>query len=373
MREQVEAQKHAHEQWMRRAIDFARKGEGLTRPNPPVGAVIVRDGRVVGEGCHRKAGGPHAEIEALRSAKGKSLAGSTLYVTLEPCSTWGRTAPCTDAIRASGIRTVVIGTRDPNPAHCGRGIRLLRRCGIRVVEHVCEAEARELIEPFASWVIKKRPLVTLKLGMSLDGRIADCDGCSRWITGPLSRSRVQELRRRVDGILVGRGTVRVDDPSLLPRPARGRRPLRIVVATGGGIPPNSQVLTDRYADRTIVAVGKRCPQRTVERLELTGAQVLKLRVENGRVSLIDLLKRLGEMGLLHVECEGGGVLAEALIRVGLVDHYALFVAPTIIGGERAKGAVDGRGWSLLEAPRVEICSVERVGRDLLIHARPRKG
>ena len=204
-----------HEFWMQRALRLARRGEGLTRPNPPVGAVAVKSGKIVGEGYHRRAGGPHAEVVALSKA-GTKARGCTLYVTLEPCCTWGRTPPCTDLILSSGVRRVVVSVRDPNPRHSGRGLTLLRRKGIRVIEGVCAEEGMKLIAPFAKWIRRGLPYVTLKLGMSVDGKIADRKGRSRWITGPEARNKVHELRRRVDGILVGGGTVRNDDPSPAP-------------------------------------------------------------------------------------------------------------------------------------------------------------
>jgi diaminohydroxyphosphoribosylaminopyrimidine deaminase/5-amino-6-(5-phosphoribosylamino)uracil reductase len=255
-----------HEFWMKHALRLARRGEGLTSPNPPVGAVAVKNGKVVGEGYHRRAGGPHAEVVALSKA-GTNARGCTLYVTLEPCSTWGRTPPCTNLILSSGVRKVVVSVHDPNPRHSGRGLTMLRRKGVSVVEGVCVDEGMTLIAPFTKWISRGVPYVTLKLGMSVDGKIADRSGRSRWITGPEARKKVHELRRRVDGILVGGGTVRNDNPSLLPRPDHGRRPWRIAVARNGRIPGSSKLLADAAVKQTLIVVSNRCPAKSVDRLK----------------------------------------------------------------------------------------------------------
>ncbi|MFH0907703.1 MAG: bifunctional diaminohydroxyphosphoribosylaminopyrimidine deaminase/5-amino-6-(5-phosphoribosylamino)uracil reductase RibD [bacterium] len=329
------------EKWMARALVLARKGEGLTRPNPPVGAVAVKAGKVVGAGWHRRAGTDHAEVLALRQAGAKAR-GATLYVTLEPCSTWGKTPPCVDAVVEAGIARVVVAIRDPNPAHEGRGLAMLRRKGIVVVENVLQEEAAELIEPFAKWITTGHPYVTLKLAMSFDGKIADRNGTSRWISGKASQKKVHELRRRADAIMVGAGTVRADDPQLLPRPGRGRKPFRVIV---GRIPRTARVLRDEHAARTIVAAP-----------------------DGGRISLSRLMKQLGKRGLLHVLCEGGGELAASLIKAGLVDEYFFFIAPKFMGGRKAVSALGGTGWLLKDAPGVRFVSGESVGPDLLVRA-----
>ena len=349
---------------------MARRAEGLTRPNPPVGAVVVRAGRVVGEGYHRKAGGPHAEVVALRQAEARAR-GGTLYVTLEPCCTWGRTPPCTEAILKAGVSKVVVAARDPNPAHAGRGLRLLRKGGVKIIEGILEAEACELIAPFARWILTRRPYVTLKMGMTLDGRIADETGASRWITGPVARRKVQALRRRVDGILVGTRTLLKDNPSLQPVPARGRKPWRIVLAPKGDVPLKAKVLTDGCAGRTLVVVAKKCPENRARAIVATGARVLRISDRGGRIKLAALLDELGRMGLLHVLCEGGGELAAALIANGLVDEYLFFVSPSILGGGAA-AVVGGPGWRMDNRPHVRFISFEVCGPDLLIRARPER-
>jgi len=354
--------------WMRRALALARRGEGLTRPNPPVGAVLVARGKKLGEGFHRFAGGPHAEIVALLDA-GKPARGATLYVTLEPCSTWGRTPPCTDAILAAGIARVVVGATDPNPKHAGRGLELLRSRGVAVTADICRAEAEDLIAPFAQHQRTGRPFVTLKLAQTLDGRIADARGASRWITSPGAREFVQALRRRADAILVGGETVRADDPSLWPRPDDGRCPMRVVVTASGRLPPRAQVLGDAHAGCTVVATtpaGARRLART-----RTAARILTLPAQGGKIDLSALLHKLGDCGVLHVLCEGGGRLAAGLLRAGLVDELQLFLAPKLLGGD-ATPAIGPAGWLLKNAPALEILDTTRIGPDVLLRAKVTK-
>lgn len=325
---------------MQRALELARLGEGLTRPNPPVGAVLVQNGKIISEGFHKKAGKDHAERACLKSAIG-NLQSAILYVTLEPCSTTGRTPPCTDLILERGIRRVVVGCLDPNPAHAGRGIRQLRRAGVEVITGVCRKEAEALIAPFAKRMLTGMPYVTLKLGITLDGRIADASGKSQWITGSQARKKVQELRRRADAILVGAGTVRADDPSLLPRPAKGRAPWRVIAGTN--IPKTAKVLTDEAAAQTLLMDGS---IKTV---------------------LADLAKR----DVMHVLCEGGGELAGSLIRAGQVDEFAIFMAPSLLGGEGFP-MVGKKGWALSEMPRLRFQTLEKIGDDVFIQAVPVK-
>ncbi|MEI8121953.1 MAG: bifunctional diaminohydroxyphosphoribosylaminopyrimidine deaminase/5-amino-6-(5-phosphoribosylamino)uracil reductase RibD [bacterium] len=354
--------------WMTEAIRLARLGEGLTRPNPPVGAVIVRNGRCVGRGWHRKAGGSHAEVYALRQAVAKAE-GATLYVTLEPCSTWGRTPPCCEAIIKAGIKKVVVAVTDPNPRHSGKGFHVLRRAGIEVVSGIGADEARDLLAPFASSMIRKRPTVTLKLAESLDGRIADAAGRSKWITGSAARDIVQELRRRSDAVLVGAGTVMKDDPSLLPRPAKGRQPFRIIVDASGKLPATRRLFSDGASAQTILATTKRCSKSRQAEYAAKGVQVLVLPSAGQGVSLPSLMRTLHALGVMHVLCEGGGELAGSLLKANLVDEVVMFVAPMIIGGD-GKGSVGGKGWPLAKAPRLKIVETRMVGHDVMIRAKP---
>lgn len=351
------------ERWMQRALTLARRGEGLTRPNPPVGAVLVAHGKKIGEGFHRIAGGPHAEVVALLAA-GKKARGATLYVTLEPCSTWGRTPPCTDAILAAGVARVVVGAADPNPKHAGQGLALLRKRGMAVTVSVCCAEAEELIAPFAKVQRIGLPFVTLKLAQTLDGRIADATGASRWITSPASREYVQALRRRMDAIMVGAETVRADNPSLLPRHDKGRCPARVVVTASGHLPPRCRLLTDDHAGCTIIATTA-AGARRLARVK-TAAKIWALPARGGKLDLIALLK---QMGGLHVLCEGGGRLAGELLRAGLVDEMQVFIAPKLLGGD-ALAAICG-GWPLQHAPTLDITEIKQIGSDFLVRVKPR--
>ena len=353
--------------WMRLALALARRGEGLTRPNPPVGAVVVKNGRKIGQGWHKKAGGPHAEVFALRQA-GAAARGATLYVTLEPCSTFGRTPPCVDAILRAKISRVVVGTADPNPRHAGRGLRLLRKAGLQVDVGACGGEAAALIAPFACRMLRQRPFFTLKLGLSLDGRIADHTHSSRWITGPESREMVQAMRRASDAILVGAGTVRHDNPSLWPRPDGKRNPWRIVVARNAPLPLDAQLFTDEHAARTIVAAPKGWQPACVRKIRKTGATVLEL-PKNG--FLPALARELGKLGILRVLCEGGGILAGELIQAGLVDELCVFLSPMLIGGP--VGATGNAQWRLDLAPRFELAASHPVGKDLCLRLIPKEG
>ena len=349
--------------WMHEALRLARRSEGLTRPNPPVGAVVVKNNQIIGRGWHRKAGGPHAEIYALRQA-GRNAKGAALYITLEPCSSHGRTPPCVDAIIESGVARVVVGAIDPNPKHAGRGIRLLQQAGIQTTL-LHSPEAAELIAPFLHHQQFACPFFTLKLGLSVDGRIADYRHRSRWITGPEARDAVQTLRRASDVIMVGAGTVRHDNPSLWPRPDKQRNPWRLIIAREGPLPLNSQVFTDAYAHRTILAAPRGWQPALAGKLRDQGATVWEL----PRTRFWQTLgKQLGELGALRVFCEGGGILAAELIRAKLVDELLVFLSPMLVGGP--VGAVGAMQWKLPDAPHFSIRDIQPVGKDLLIRFIP---
>ena len=353
--------------FMLKAIALARRAEGMTRPNPPVGAVIVANGTIIGQGYHHKAGGPHAEVLAIKSAGLDKCKNATIYVTLEPCSTHGRTPPCTDAIIKAGIKRVIIGIRDPNPQHAGRGVRILRRAGIEVSINVALEEATELLAPFAKWITTKRPLLSLKLGMTLDGRIADENYKSQWITGKESRQQVQQLRKRADAVMVGSGTTCADDPSLLCTLRKNPSALRVIVDSTGKTPVTAKVLTDGFADKTVIATTKNCSLKKIDAYRKLGAEVWVMPAAKGKISIKSLLTRLGKNGVMNVLCEGGGVLAEALVKADVVDEYLIFMAPKLLGG-KAVPAFGGVGWHLGKEPELQFTDIKQLGADIFIRA-----
>lgn len=368
-------------QWMRAALAEAQRGEGGTRPNPPVGCVIVKDGRILGRGYHAVAGGPHAEVRALESAAvaGHSVAGATLYVTLEPCSTYGRTPPCTEAILRSGVRRVVVATQDANPRHAGRGLDVLRAAGIDVETGVEAVAAVEILRPFFKRIQTGRPWLTLKMAQSLDGGIADHAGQSKWITSPVARQYVRTLRRRADVVLVGAGTVLADDPTLL----RSSEPedggalgMRAVVDGRGVIPLRAKIFTDGHANQTYLLTTEASEPSYRAAVAATGAHVLVLPREPiaespHAVSIPALLEALGAEGFLHIFCEGGAALASSLINGDWVDELDLFVAPLLLG-RGAKATFGAYPYDLPTAPRFRWQTAEPIGDDWLFRLRRRE-
>ncbi|MEN3010707.1 MAG: bifunctional diaminohydroxyphosphoribosylaminopyrimidine deaminase/5-amino-6-(5-phosphoribosylamino)uracil reductase RibD [Candidatus Bipolaricaulaceae bacterium] len=353
---------------MRRALALARRGEGYTRPNPLVGAVVVRDGEIVAEAYHERFGGPHAEILALERA-GPRARGAELYVNLEPCVDFpGKKTPsCTEAILQAGIRKVVIATRDPNPQVHGRGVARLREAGVEVVEGVLAEEARKLNEIFFHWITTRTPFVALKLALTLDGKIASATGRSRWITGPEARRRVHELRRRYAAVLVGANTVLADDPALTVREVAGPQPLRVVLDGAGKVPPSARVFAGEAP--TLVATARMPPEKE-EALRARGVEVLRLPCGEG-VDLPKLLAVLGARGVDSLLVEGGGEAAWSFLAQGLVHKIYFFYAPLILGGRRAVPAVGGEGFpEPAQGVRVREVQLERVGEDLLLTGYP---
>ncbi|MGI9859846.1 bifunctional diaminohydroxyphosphoribosylaminopyrimidine deaminase/5-amino-6-(5-phosphoribosylamino)uracil reductase RibD [Moorella naiadis] len=354
--------------FMRRALDLARRGLGRTSPNPAVGAVIVKDGRVVGEGYHQKAGTPHAEIHALQAA-GPAARGSILYVTLEPCCHYGRTPPCTAAIIAAGIRRVVAAMADPNPKVAGGGFQALRQAGIEVETGLLGEEARQLNEAFIKYITTGNPWVTLKMALTLDGKIATRTGAARWITGPEARERAHELRDTHDAILVGIGTVLADDPELTTRlPAgRGRDAVRVILDSHLRLPLTTRVVNLQSAAPTLVATTAAAPAAAREELTARGVQVLVLPEEEGRVAWQPLLAELARRQITSILVEGGrGVNATAL-AAGVVDKVIAFIAPKIFGGVEAPGPVGGLGVADPEdAWRLDGLVVEPCGEDIML-------
>lgn len=354
------------EDFMRVALQMARNAEGRTSPNPLVGAVIVRDGRIVATGWHRKAGTPHAEIHALNMA-GDLAKGATLYVTLEPCAHYGRTGPCAKAVADAGIARVVIAMKDPNPLVAGKGIKILEDAGIEVVCGVLEAESAALNEVFLKWIAHKLPFVVLKTAMTFDGKIATATGESRWITNESSRRRVHEWRDIYDGILVGIGTVLKDDPSLTTRiPGRkGKNPLRIVVDSRARTPLNAKVVSDGQA-RTIIVVTEHAPSERVAALKKAGVEILTAG-SGAHVDLLDMLYQLGRREICSVFVEGGGCVNYSLLEAGLVDKVHVFIAPKFVGGKDALTPVEGTGFRhLSDAVELEQLTAEPVAGDVLL-------
>lgn len=354
---------------MRRALRLAKRGFGRTSPNPMVGAVLSRKGVVLGEGWHRRAGHPHAEIEALRAA-GSSARGATLHVTLEPCSTHGRTPPCTEAILAAGIRRLVVAAADPNPAHDGKGLEILARAGLEVVTGVLKEESTRMNEAFNHWIVQRAPFVTVKAAMSLDGRIATTRGESKWITGEKARSHAMRLRREADAILVGVNTIIKDDPSLTVRGnlAGGKRPLRIILDPTGRTPPAARVLTDSAAP-TMIVVGRDAPAARVRTLEKR-ARILVAPARAGGIDLQWLLRELGRDEITSLLVEGGGETNASFLLAGFAQRAAFFYAPLVLGGVGAPKGVAGTGvLRLKDGIALREAHWRRFGPDLFLTAR----
>lgn len=357
------------ETFMRRALELAAKARGLTSPNPMVGAVVVREGEVVGEGFHARAGAPHAEVEALRAA-GTRARGATLYVTLEPCNHHGRTAPCVPVVQQAGVRRVVAALADPNPFVAGGGAEALRAAGVAVESGLLADEAAAQNRVFLTAMRERRPHVTLKAGMTADGKIADVHGGARWITGEAARAEAHQQRSEADAIVVGITTVLRDDPALTVRLARPwpREPYRVVLDTSARTPPGARLITGATASRAIIAVADGAPAARVADLEGAGADVLRCPTRDGRVAIDAVLAALFERDVRAVLLEGGGEIHAAFLEAGLVDRVTLFVAPLLLGGREAPTVVGGPGRELKSAVRLGAMSARLVGADLLIEA-----
>lgn len=353
------------EYFMKEALRFAEYGRGFTSPNPMVGAVIVKNGQIVGTGWHRKAGTPHAEIHALNMA-GDLAKDATLYVTLEPCSHTGRTGPCADAIINAGISRVVAAMRDPNPKVQGNGIKKLQDANIKITMNVLKEEAEKLNVAYIKWMTENTPFVNLKIAMTLDGKIATKTGESKWITGEAAREEVHKLRAEVDAIIVGINTVIADNPSLTTRLQNcvGKNSIRVILDSNGKIPLNSKVLTDNQA-KTIVAVSETAPTDKIEAIKNIGSEVLVL--GENKVDLKLLLNTLAKKNITSVLVEGGGEVYASFIEQKLFDRIYAFIAPKILGGVSSKLAVPGAGFPSLN-DALKLCNVEvkRFDEDILI-------
>jgi diaminohydroxyphosphoribosylaminopyrimidine deaminase/5-amino-6-(5-phosphoribosylamino)uracil reductase len=356
--------------WMARALALAANGLGRTHPNPPVGAVFVRGGRVLGEGFHTRAGAPHAEVEALRRARG-GVRGGTLYVTLEPCAHHGRTPPCVDALVPLGLRRVVVATVDPDPRVRGRGIRALRRAGLRVDVGVGRREADVLLGGFRSRVLRGRPEVTLKLAVTLDGRIAAHGGDARWITGRDARRMAHALRNVTDAILVGAGTVRADDPRLTCRLRGGHDPIRVVLAGASlALPPRAHVLARGGPPTWVVAPADASPRRAA-RLRKAGIEVILLPARRGHVPFGAVAEALGSRGIGTLLVEGGATVAADALRAKVVDRMVLFMAPAVLGGDGVPAIAPLGIRRVADGIRLDGLAVARLGDDVVLEGRVR--
>jgi diaminohydroxyphosphoribosylaminopyrimidine deaminase / 5-amino-6-(5-phosphoribosylamino)uracil reductase len=371
--------------YIRLAIQLARRGSGATSPNPMVGAVLVKQGKIIGRGWHRRAGEPHAEIEALRDAEvnGANPSGATLYATLEPCCTHGRTPPCTQAILRAGIRKVVVGTADPNPLHHGRGLSILEEAGIKVVRGVLEDRCRGLNQAFNHWIVHRRPFVTVKAAMTLDGKIATASGESKWLTGERARAWGMRLRQGADAILVGINTVLADDPSLTFRPGSGNggrhRLQRIILDSHARTPLSAKVVNDDHAVDTTIVVAELAHQRRVqalsERVRVLVAPLARQAVSRkksavpAKVDLAWLLEQLGAAEVTSLLVEGGGEVNASFLLARLADRVAFFYGPKVLGGRDSRPAVGGTGTGALsEILQLEDVRWRRLGPDLLLTA-----
>ena len=372
--------------FLREAIRLARRGYGATSPNPMVGAVLVKNGKIIGRGWHRRAGWPHAEIEALRDAQKNNFdpRGATLYVTLEPCCTHGRTPPCTEAIIAAGLKKVVVGATDPNPQHAGKGFEILRRAGIQVVHGILGDECAKLNEAFNHWIVHRTPFVTVKAAMTLDGKIATAGGESKWITGEKARAHGMKLRQGSDAILAGINTILADDPSLTARSQKlavrsqnkNLRLRRIILDSLARTPLSAKVVSDEHATLTTIVVSKRAPKNRAaalaKKVKVIVAPGKKSQVAN-RKSQIDLrwlLKKLGAENVASLLVEGGGEVNASFLLGGFAQRVAFFYAPKILGGRDARKGVAGAGAkNLREVLQLRDVEWRRLGEDLLLTAK----
>ena len=355
--------------YMERAIELAKKGVGAVNPNPLVGAVIVKDGRVIGEGYHAQYGGLHAERQALENVT-ESPAGAELYVTLEPCNHTGKQPPCTDAILEAKIKRVYIGSDDPNPLVCGKGVWRLRSAGVEVITHVMKDECDALNKPFFHYITHKTPYIVYKYAMTMDGKISAYTGKSKWISNEASRHNSQELRNRCSGIMVGIGTVFADDPMLTCRLEDGHNPVRIICDTKLRIPMDSNIVKTAGEVRTIVAAGESIKGKINDKyneLMKKNVEVIFIEEEDGEINLKMLMNKLGELEIDSVIIEGGGTLNYSALKAEIVNEVMIYMAPKLLGGKDALTAVEGKGFEEPDlAAHFTLKEVRNLDDDLLI-------
>lgn len=357
------------EKYMRLALNLAEKGRGKVSPNPLVGAVIVKGTRVVGKGWHEKFGAAHAEINALNKAKDKAR-GAIMFVTLEPCSHYGKTPPCAEALIKAGLKEIIIAMKDPNPLVNGKGIQKLKKAGLKIKTGVLEKEARKLNEAYIKYITRQTPFVILKAAMTLDGKIATRTGESRWISNEESRRYVQKLRRQTDAILVGVETVLKDDPELIPHDLAqgtkpGKMPLRVIVDSRLRIPFSAKVLNAKAP--TIIATTRGASLMKIHLFRHRGINLLITRNKGDKVDLRALMKNLARMNIASVLVEGGGNVNAGMLEEKMVDKILFFIAPRIIGGEKALTPVEGRGVDRIsKAIKIKDVHIHRFGEDILV-------
>lgn len=350
---------------MKLALDLAKKGIGLVNPNPMVGAVIVKDNKIIGKGYHEKYGQNHAEVNAIKSAT-ESIEGSTMYVTLEPCSHYGNTPPCVDRIIKNKISKVVIASHDPNPLVSGRGIKKLRENGIEVVTGILDDENKRLNEVFMKYIIEKIPFVVMKIAMSLDGKICTASGHSKWISCDKSREEVHKLRGNLSAILVGVNTVIKDNPKLTCRIEGGKNPIRIITDSTLRIPLESNVINDNQS-RTIIVTTDRADYKKAEELKSRGIELLFTNSKENRVDLKDMIRKLGELKIDSILLEGGSQLNFSALNEGIVDKVQFYIAPKIIGGVNSKTPIGGLGIDKLsDCFKLKNMITSNIGEDVLI-------
>jgi len=354
-------------EYMLRAISLAKKGEGWTNPNPMVGAVIVKDGKIIGEGYHKKYGELHAERNAFASLK-ESAKGATMYVTMEPCCHYGKTPPCTQAIIEHEIGKVVIGSKDPNPKVSGKGVQILKEAGISLVEDFLREECDKLNPIFFHYIRTKMPYVVMKYAMTLDGKIATKTGESKWVTGKEAREEVQHMRHRYMGIMVGIGTVLADDPMLNVRAKDKKSPIRIICDSKLKIKEDSQIVKTAFNQRTIVVYAdSQNIQEKLERLHSLGVETLYCPDESNQIDLKKLMIYLGNEGIDSIILEGGGTLNESAVRAGIVKEVQAFIAPKLFGGVNSKTPIEGIGVNLpSEAVKLKYTGICQIGEDIKI-------
>ena len=354
------------DKYMKLALELAVKGKGRVSPNPMVGAVIVKEKKIIGQGFHEAYGEAHAEVNAFKNAV-EDVTGATLYVNLEPCSHYGKTPPCVDKIIEKKISKVVIGSLDPNPLVAGRGVKKLMEAGIEVKLSVLEDQCKKLNEVFMKYIVEKQPFVIMKSAMSLDGKIAAPSGESKWITGEEARNSVHKLRDEVSAIMVGVNTVIKDNPELTCRLEGGKNPIRIIIDSTLRIPMESKIIKGADITPTIIAAAEGADKDKISLLESKGVKVIITKAKNHSVDLKDLMNKLGELKIDSILLEGGAALNFSALEEGIVDKVQIYIAPKLIGGEESKTPVGGKGIELLkDAFRVEKLTACFIGEDILL-------